>query len=638
MTRDGYAYANWATFRLGGVPVFYAPFMGFPVKEERQTGLLAPSFGFSSKDGFKAEIPLFITLGESADVTLSPFIATQSRTGLSVGYRQKYSRYNQLESRFYYSDETQRQGSLRGTNVDGLFDPTFDETRSAAYLQHYWRAEKDAPIDLSYIADVHYVSDDLFLREIPDSDLGESTQTSAVSRALVRSGLGEYGIAELSAEYVQALDQQDDDLVFKRLPEANINLSKSWRPFGYNEYGVKVITALDYLADDFYRSEGYDGLRSHAVPSATVPFHIGPYMQGFSSISLLRTDYYLNETMQPQAAGIVGAPAAELDDRNSRTLPIVSAGLSTAVERVFTVDKDSWLAQVTSTGANNQDENLVRIKNTIEPFTRFTGIPDRKQDSLPIFDSIDRISEKRSMSYGVRTSLYGRFKPEVSASEVNKDLAGNARVLPGTEVLSSALEQENLGRVSGGARINNGDSRELVTFIAKQNLDILEYNRDRDPNTDGLSNIDTGVYLFPTPQFALGLESSIDSQDGRFSSWSVMTDFSSDRGDVLRARWNFVRDFTTGESLISQFEGNAEVVLTNQLKAGVYSRLDQLNSTSLESRAALRYFGSCRCWHIDLGYGQRANPRKNEFLLSFTLRGLGDIADAVRVDSKDSAK
>jgi lipopolysaccharide assembly outer membrane protein LptD (OstA) len=162
MTRDGYAFAKWASLRLGGVPIFYSPWLGFPTKEERQSGLLAPTFGYSSNDGFKAEIPLFVTLGQTADATLTPFIETKSRVGLSVGYRQKFSRYNQLNSKFYLSDESARDGSLRGTNVSGLFDPTFDENRTGALLEHYWRSEKESGVDLTYIADVRYVSDDLF--------------------------------------------------------------------------------------------------------------------------------------------------------------------------------------------------------------------------------------------------------------------------------------------------------------------------------------------------------------------------------------------------------------------------------------------------------------------------------------------
>lgn len=634
MTRDGYAYGNWATVKLGDTPIFYTPFIGFPVKEERQTGFLAPSFGYDNKDGFKAEIPLFVTLGETADTTISPFIAARTRTGLSVGYRQKFSRYNQLDSRFYYSDESARGSSLRGTNVNGLFDPTFDQNRTGAFLQHYWRAEKDAPLDLTYIADVHYVSDDLFLREIPDEDLGDPTQTSTISRALVREGLGEYGVAELSGEYVQALDNENDDFVIKRLPEFNLNVSKSWRPWGYNDYGLKVVTALDYVADEFYRAKGYDGFRSHAVPSATLPFHIGPFLQGYSSISLLRTDYRLNNTDVPT---IVDQPTTYLDASASRTMPIVSAGLSTALERVYSVDRDSWLTSLTSWGANNQDNSLVRVKHTIEPFTRFTGIPKRDQNDLPVFDSIDRIGEKRSLEYGVRTSLYGRFLPQSSLNQRNNDLIASPKVLPGTELLTTNKDSEDLGSVSGGARVQNGDTRELVTFIAKQNFDILEHNRNRDPNSNGLSDLDAQIYLFPTPQFALGLESNIDTQDGKFSSWSIVTNLTSDAGHSLGAKWDFVRDSINDRSLINQFEGNAEVVLTNQLRAGAYSRIDALHGHSLESRGAFRWLGSCRCWFIDLGYGQLSNPHKNQVLLSFTLQGLGDIAQSVRVDSKTSA-
>lgn len=50
------------------VPVVYSPFLRFPIKTERQTGLLLPSY-YASRSGEVFSQPLFITLGPAADST-----------------------------------------------------------------------------------------------------------------------------------------------------------------------------------------------------------------------------------------------------------------------------------------------------------------------------------------------------------------------------------------------------------------------------------------------------------------------------------------------------------------------------------------------------------------------------------------
>jgi LPS-assembly protein len=59
------------TVRVHGVPVLWLPWISLPLSN-RQTGLLAPRPGFSALNGFSIEQPVFITLGRSFDLTLTP--------------------------------------------------------------------------------------------------------------------------------------------------------------------------------------------------------------------------------------------------------------------------------------------------------------------------------------------------------------------------------------------------------------------------------------------------------------------------------------------------------------------------------------------------------------------------------------
>ncbi len=56
---------------LGKVPVFYSPYLNFPIKNERRTGLLYPTIGWGS-DGFGMSQPIYLNLAPNYDATVTP--------------------------------------------------------------------------------------------------------------------------------------------------------------------------------------------------------------------------------------------------------------------------------------------------------------------------------------------------------------------------------------------------------------------------------------------------------------------------------------------------------------------------------------------------------------------------------------
>ncbi len=84
---NGYLTAKNATFRIGGVPVFYSPFFFYPVKTQRQSGLLIPEIGFTKRFGWEMSLPVFLTMGRSADATLTPKYFSRNPAGLGGEFR-----------------------------------------------------------------------------------------------------------------------------------------------------------------------------------------------------------------------------------------------------------------------------------------------------------------------------------------------------------------------------------------------------------------------------------------------------------------------------------------------------------------------------------------------------------------------
>ncbi len=69
LTLEGYAHLKHMSLRAGKVPVFYLPYFIVPVKTKRTTGMLAPSVGVSSENGFQMENSFFWAIADNADAT-----------------------------------------------------------------------------------------------------------------------------------------------------------------------------------------------------------------------------------------------------------------------------------------------------------------------------------------------------------------------------------------------------------------------------------------------------------------------------------------------------------------------------------------------------------------------------------------
>ncbi|SFS54352.1 LPS-assembly protein [Sulfitobacter marinus] len=115
-------YFDDATFHIKNVPVFYLPRLRMPDPTlYRATGFLTSSIRTTSQLGTGLKIPYFIKLGDSRDLTLTPYLSSATRT-LEFRYRQAFvDGYTSLEGAYTRDDEI--PGTNRGyINWLGWFD------------------------------------------------------------------------------------------------------------------------------------------------------------------------------------------------------------------------------------------------------------------------------------------------------------------------------------------------------------------------------------------------------------------------------------------------------------------------------------------------------------------------------------
>lgn len=68
----GYGTARDTTFEVLGVPVAWLPWAIYPLKTERQSGLLLPEVRLSGRNGFEVGLPVFFAAGDPVNVVATP--------------------------------------------------------------------------------------------------------------------------------------------------------------------------------------------------------------------------------------------------------------------------------------------------------------------------------------------------------------------------------------------------------------------------------------------------------------------------------------------------------------------------------------------------------------------------------------
>ncbi len=625
IVRNGYGQAWGATFDVLNVPVFYTPYLIFPAKTSRQSGLLSPTFGFSDRYGVDLRLPVFLAFSGSADATVTPVIQTNVRYGVDTEYRQIFSQKSKLKADLIYLNESPRGDDALGTDTSGIFDPTRDENRFGAYWNQSWKSDLDSIVPLQFIAKGRYVSDNLFLREYDSSDIGPYNASYIVSKAVLRSQATSEISVDLSAESTRSL-VQDNDFIFTRAPELNVSYLKPINAFGENPFGLKLVSDLEFGFVDFIRSRSYEGTRTEAYESLKIPFYLKNYLDGSIEGRLRGTEYNLSDRKDVAVGSPDDSSFTELKSSSDRLVPGLVTTVETAVERVFQLDEGNILRTIGELGPMGRESSLNRVKHSIEPFARFKYVPDIDQEDNPIFDSLDHLSEKRVMTYGVTQRLYGRYEPRGEYATGVEELAPTADDLGSFrsgDPLNGALDFGSPASGEAGfQKLRNGQLRELVDFEVSQSYDFLADQEFKDGITatdNAFSDVNLSSLIFPNDYVILRTDADYNPDKSRFDDYDIGAQLSDKRSDQIRTRLRF------NKGSFRQFESNLELALTDSVRFGYYSRYDDLTGKFLEQQVGMRYTSKCKCWAFDLDYGDRINPDEQRVMVHVTLSGLGDL-------------
>jgi LPS-assembly protein len=358
----GWGFARNAQIRIGKIPVFYFPYLSFPVSDKRKSGLLLPIFGSTERSGTELGVPYYWNIAPNYDATYTPMYMSDRGLQNNVDFRYLGRKSGGMVELEYMAN-----------------DKTLQNSRSYGRWQHNttwgsgWRAT-------TYIEDV---SDQNYFE-----DFGRDTDTTSRTHLLRNVQLdytSDNWWVTARAQNFRTIDPTltNDERPYERLPQLLVR--------GQGHTGLSALDwKLDAEAVNFYRDTGVTGYRLNFRPGLSYTLG-GPSYYLTPSVAWDFTAYDLDDT----------APGQER--KPTRSTPIFTLDGGLVFER-----------QLKSNDSFTQ---------TLEPRIFYAHIPFRNQNNLPVFDSemptfntvelfranrfigIDRLGDTDQVSVGVTTRI-----------------------------------------------------------------------------------------------------------------------------------------------------------------------------------------------------------------------------------------
>jgi len=322
---QGRGEAEDVTVRFFGVPLFYTPWMSFPVDDRRLTGLLPPELSASDRHGTELTIPWYWNIAPEQDATLT--------------FHPMSSRGLMLENEYRYLGD----GAGGQLELDVMpHDEIAMDTRARARYRHRGELGGDWALDVDLAA----VSDPEYFEDF-GSSLAATTQAYLPQRIDIINSSVHYAFRARLLDYAVT----DPTLVatdepYGKLPQL-LFIAASEPGF----LGLSYDLATEVVS--FAHDSLIEGVRFDVKPRVSLPLR----GSGWFMIPALAWRYTLYDL----------EPDPLVPQRQVRELPIGSFDAGLLFER-----DTSWGGGLTQ---------------TLEPRLYYLKVPYRDQTDIPLFDT-----------------------------------------------------------------------------------------------------------------------------------------------------------------------------------------------------------------------------------------------------------
>lgn len=375
MALGGWGVAKGPLFYFEGIPIFYFPWGIFPVRQERQSGFLMPSIGYSSTYGLKLKNGFYWAFAKNMDATF--FLDYLGDRGFKEGLAYNYA----------FTRETKGQANIYFIN-----DQVVDKNRYAFFIEH----EQKLPYDFYLKGNINRVSDHQYFKDYKNEDLPETAQMAeidATSINLLRSVIfggkdwDQFSLL-VNNEVFDNFTQPSNDETVQKLPQISFfaqpqSLFKT--PFFYD-------MTMSY--SNFWRESGVSSHRGDFFPTISYPVRLLNVLKFESDVGLRETFY---RNYNDRTGTFEGWKSRETLEANVQ--------MATEFYRVYDAEALSKISDLFK---------VSKWMHTIEPTISYQYSPPVNQSDLPIYDQVDRIPYTNQITYGFTQRLVG--KPQGASS------------------------------------------------------------------------------------------------------------------------------------------------------------------------------------------------------------------------------
>ena len=351
VTIEDYARGKNAVFYVRDIPVFYTPYILFPVKRERQTGFLFPRVGSSTKKGFNLDIPFYWAISPSQDFTFDLDGQTKRGAGIGVDYRYLRPRESGGEFKGYF-----------------IYDTLMEKERGYFTL----RGHEFLTPSLTLTSDVSLTLDRIFFHDYGEAS-GDYNRQILDSTVFLTKNLEESSFTA-DMRYVDNLDATNNRATLQKLPTLTFTRLRS--PLGTTPLHL----GLDSSFTNFYRDDGIRGQRLDLHPTLAY-YHAFPQGVDLSAWGGYRQRLYNGYGANPG------------DGYHDDGMFDAGATVSTSLARVY--------------GAERGD--LRAVRHTIIPELSYTFVQEKNQNRLPFFDFNDRLVGQGLTTWSLANFVTGKY-------------------------------------------------------------------------------------------------------------------------------------------------------------------------------------------------------------------------------------
>ena len=589
LTVEGYGSLRHAALWAKSMPVLYTPYLFFPVKIKRQTGLLVPRVSYSERKWEEIEQPFYWVISDSADMTFYAHHMGRRGEKLGVEYRQVMDATSRTTVMFDFLEDRKANteaGQDWAYTHDKWLRPNNDRYWLRMKHDHGLGPGLSARLDIDLVSDQDYLLEfesgytgfdaadryfeKVFGRDLDDADNPVRTSIFNLQKNWTQNSLNA-GV-RWDDDVIKRRWADEDDTV-QRLPVVSFDANKQ-------KLGA---TPLFYeLNSEYLYGYTEDSLRGHRAdihPRIALPGRFKNFFSFEPSMGFRETVWRMDRN----------AGADDTDRAQSRELFDLRADLSSELYRVFDVNPE--------TGK--------RACHTIVPRLEYEYVPHKNQEDYPRFnDAADVIEKQNTVTWSITNLLTVKEWRGAAPSAADALETAESPSLPSVrEALYS----------------------EAVRLKVSQSYDINEAKED-DPaqwatpdQRRPFSPVAVELDARPANFVRLDGDGLWCPYTGEWQAYNGEIAFSDTRGDKFSGGYRYRQGVSESVYGKAALEVNEAFLLYGEYERNIFSGTDILVQTGVVYRAS--------CWSVDVNYTDE--PGDRTYTVMINLYGLGEFGSDI---------